>query len=42
LTFLIAAPYNERERCLPDHDVADLPDAARRILVLLGGNRGSR
>jgi D-glycero-D-manno-heptose 1,7-bisphosphate phosphatase len=35
-TFLIAAPYNERERCAPDHDVADLPEAAQRILSLLG------
>jgi D-glycero-D-manno-heptose 1,7-bisphosphate phosphatase len=39
LTFLIAAPYNERARCTPDHDVADLPEAARRILALLGPSR---
>ena len=39
LTFLIAAPYNERERCTPDHDVADLPEAARRILALVGPSR---
>ncbi len=36
LTFLIAAPYNERARCAPDHDVRDLPEAARRILALAG------
>ena len=36
LTFLIAAPYNERDRCAPDHDVADLPDAAQRILAIVG------
>lgn len=35
LTFLIAAPYNERERCPPDHDVADLKDAAGRIVSLV-------
>jgi len=35
LTFLITAPYNERSRCPPDHDVADLPEAARRIVALL-------
>jgi len=39
LTFLITAPYNERERCAPDHEVADLPDAARRIVAMVSGNR---
>jgi len=39
LTFLITAPYNERERCAPDHDVADLPDAARRIVAMVSENR---
>lgn len=36
LTFLITAPYNERDRCRPDHDVNDLPEAAQRILAILG------
>lgn len=35
LTFLITAPYNERPRCPPDHDVTDLPDAAGRIMALV-------
>ena len=39
LTFLIAAPYNERDRCAPDYDVADLPDAAQRILAIVGRSR---
>jgi D-glycero-D-manno-heptose 1,7-bisphosphate phosphatase len=39
LTFLIAAPYNERERCAPAHEVADLPEAARRIVALVGRTR---
>jgi D-glycero-D-manno-heptose 1,7-bisphosphate phosphatase len=34
LTFLITAPYNERPRCPPDYDVADLQEAARRIVAL--------
>ncbi len=34
-TFLIEAPYNERRRCQPDHVVADLPEAARRIATLV-------
>jgi D-glycero-D-manno-heptose 1,7-bisphosphate phosphatase len=40
LTFLITAPYNERQRCAPDYDVADLPDAARRIVALIEEERG--
>jgi D-glycero-D-manno-heptose 1,7-bisphosphate phosphatase len=39
LTFLITAPYNERERCSPDYDVADLKDAAGRIVELVSGTR---
>lgn len=35
LTFLITAPYNERPRCPPDHDVTDLLDAAGRIVALV-------
>ena len=42
LTFLIAAPYNERERCAPDHEVADLPEAAGRILALVAPTREPR
>jgi D-glycero-D-manno-heptose 1,7-bisphosphate phosphatase len=34
-TFLIAAPYNERPRCTPDHVVEDLPEAAEHIIRLL-------
>jgi D-glycero-D-manno-heptose 1,7-bisphosphate phosphatase len=34
LTFLIGAPYNDRARCPPDYDVADLPEAAARIVAL--------
>jgi D-glycero-D-manno-heptose 1,7-bisphosphate phosphatase len=39
LTFLITAPYNQRERCSPDYDVADLEDAAGRIVALVSGTR---
>jgi D-glycero-D-manno-heptose 1,7-bisphosphate phosphatase len=39
LTFLIGAPYNERERCSPDHEVADLKDAAGRIVALVSAIR---
>jgi D-glycero-D-manno-heptose 1,7-bisphosphate phosphatase len=35
LTFLVEAPYNERQRCQPDYVVADLADAARRIVALV-------
>jgi D-glycero-D-manno-heptose 1,7-bisphosphate phosphatase len=35
LTFLIDAPYNERDRCTPDHVVANLPEAAAHIARLL-------
>ncbi len=31
LTFLIDATYSDRSRCLPDHLVKDLPEAARLI-----------
>lgn len=40
LTFLITAPYNERRRCAPDYDVADLPEAARRIVAIVEEERG--
>ena len=39
LTFLITAPYNERARCPPDYDVADLKEAAARIVALVSGVR---
>ena len=39
LTFLITAPYNERQRCSPDYDVADLKDATGRIVALVSGTR---
>jgi len=35
LTFLIAGPYNQRERCAPDHVVTNLTEAAHRIVALL-------
>jgi D-glycero-D-manno-heptose 1,7-bisphosphate phosphatase len=35
-TFLVRAPYSERERCRPDHEVGDLAEAAREILRQLG------
>src|SRR5213593_1252773 len=35
LTFLIAGPYNQRERCAPDHVVTDLAEAAHQIVALL-------
>ena len=34
-TILIGTPYSERERCAPDHEVANLPEAARTILSVL-------
>ena len=34
-TFLIETPYNERQRCRPDHVAADLLEAARRIATLV-------
>jgi D-glycero-D-manno-heptose 1,7-bisphosphate phosphatase len=37
LTFLIDAPYNQRERCRPDYVVSNLADAARLIVDLLRG-----
>jgi transaldolase len=39
-TFLIRATYSERERCDPDHEVPDLPEAARAILRLTGTAEG--
>jgi D-glycero-D-manno-heptose 1,7-bisphosphate phosphatase len=42
LTCLITAPYNERSRCPPDHDVSDLQDAAGRIVALTRGVREPR
>lgn len=35
LTFLVDAPYNERQRCQPHYVVADLGEAARRIAALV-------
>jgi D-glycero-D-manno-heptose 1,7-bisphosphate phosphatase len=35
-TVLIETPYSERARCAPDHEAADLPEAARTILSLIG------
>jgi D-glycero-D-manno-heptose 1,7-bisphosphate phosphatase len=35
-TFLVTAPWSERERCPPDHDVADLREAGQRILAIVG------
>jgi D-glycero-D-manno-heptose 1,7-bisphosphate phosphatase len=35
-TLLIATPYSQRERCAPDHEVADLREAAQRILAVVG------
>lgn len=32
-TLLVATPYSERDRCAPDHEVADLREAAQRILA---------
>ena len=36
-TFPIDVPYNQCRRCTPDWTVADLPEAAERILRLLDG-----
>jgi D-glycero-D-manno-heptose 1,7-bisphosphate phosphatase len=33
-TVLIDMPYSGRERCAPDHRVADLPEAARLVVAL--------
>jgi D-glycero-D-manno-heptose 1,7-bisphosphate phosphatase len=32
-TLLVATPYSGRDRCAPDHEVADLREAAQRILA---------
>jgi D-glycero-D-manno-heptose 1,7-bisphosphate phosphatase len=37
-TFLLDVPYNQAQRCTPDFVVADLPQAANRILTLLKGS----
>jgi D-glycero-D-manno-heptose 1,7-bisphosphate phosphatase len=34
-TFLLDVPYNQRQRCVPDYTVANLLDAAQRIVQLL-------
>lgn len=34
-TFLLDAPYNQRQRCTPDDEVSDLLEAAQRIAELL-------
>jgi D-glycero-D-manno-heptose 1,7-bisphosphate phosphatase len=34
-TFLLDVPYSQCHRCTPDYVVADLPEAADRILSLL-------
>jgi D-glycero-D-manno-heptose 1,7-bisphosphate phosphatase len=36
-TFLLDVPYNQAQRCTPDYVVADLSQAAVRILTLLSG-----
>ena len=43
LTLLLEAPYSHRDRCVPDHVVADLAAAAERIadLVMLGPKKGA-
>ena len=35
-TLLVETPYSGRERCRPDHCVADLAEAADWILTLVG------
>jgi D-glycero-D-manno-heptose 1,7-bisphosphate phosphatase len=37
-TILLDVPYNQAERCMPDYVVADLSQAAERILALLRGS----
>ena len=37
-TFLLDVPYNQAQRCTPDYVVADLSQAANRILALLSGS----
>ena len=34
-TLLVATPYSGRDRCAPDHEVADLHEAAQRILAVV-------
>lgn len=41
-TFLINLPYSGRERCSPDHEVADLWEAAGMIEQRVMGEPGSR
>jgi D-glycero-D-manno-heptose 1,7-bisphosphate phosphatase len=38
-TFLLDVPYNQAQRCTPDYVVADLSQAADRILTLLPASR---
>jgi D-glycero-D-manno-heptose 1,7-bisphosphate phosphatase len=38
-TFLLDVPYSQCHRCTPDHVVADLPQAADRILSLIDLDR---
>lgn len=41
-TFLFDVPYSQCHRCTPDHVIADLPEAAERILSLLNPSSPSR
>ena len=41
-TFLFDVPYSQCHRCTPDHVVADLAEAAERILSLLNSSDPSR
>ena len=34
-TFLVDLPYSKADRCSPDAKVADLPEAARRIVAMV-------
>jgi D-glycero-D-manno-heptose 1,7-bisphosphate phosphatase len=40
-TFLLDLPYSEAARCRPDHRAADLPQAARAIVDLLGAREAA-
>ncbi len=40
-TFLVDLPYSKGDRCSPDARVADLPEAARRIVADLRGRRSA-
>lgn len=41
-TYLFDVPYSQCHRCTPDHVVADLGDAAERIVAALGAAEPSR